>query len=242
MSFEFNGISSNTFGIIVRNIEMSIYSGAKHHLVDMPGMAGSYLFPQKPKGKLIKVDCAIKSNTLTDLSEKAFEIAAWLHQTDWKKLVVPTVPGKYFMVVVKEPVDAQQIITTNLFTIEFETNSFAHGDMITANFVNDEAVVSNAGTYSAPVTIEALFTTSATEFKVTLGTEYIRVVHNFVESDLLKINTETGAVLINNMRAMNKLDWQNSRYFELTPGNNTLNITPTGKCSTTIKYIPRWLL
>jgi phage-related protein len=101
--------------------------------------------------------------------------------------------------------------------------------------------VTNAGTFSAPAIIEATFTGAASEFKVTLGTKYVRVVHDFVLNDTLKIDTGTGAVLINGTRAMDKLDWQNSIFFELAVGNNTLNITPTGKCTATVKHTPRWL-
>ncbi|HBK85339.1 MAG TPA: hypothetical protein DDZ53_04845, partial [Firmicutes bacterium] len=62
---------------------------------------------------------------------------------------------------------------------------------------------------------EATFTGATSEFKVTCGTEYIRVVNNFVLNDTLKIDTGTGAILINGQRAMDKLDWQNSRFFSL---------------------------
>lgn len=237
----FNGICNDEFDIKILNIDVEVFAGAKHKLLDVPGYAGHYLFPQKPKGRRIKVDCILEGSSLSDLSDKAFSVAAWLSQEDWKKLEVHTVPGKYFMAVVIDPVDPRQIIATRQFSIMFYAQAFAYGDITTNNFVNDTATINNLGTYPAPAIIEATFTDAATEFKVTLGTKYVRVVDDFVLNDTLKIDTSTGAVLINGTRAMDKLDWQNSIFFELAKGDNTLNITPTGKCTATVKHTPRWL-
>jgi len=67
------------------------------------------------------------------------------------------------------------------------------------------------------------------------------VVHDFVLNDTLKIDTGTGAILINGIRAMDKLDWQNSHFFNILPGANYLSITPTGKCIAKMKHTPTWL-
>ncbi len=239
--FIFNGKSNDDFDIKVLDIQADIFAGMKHKILDAPGRAIQHLFPQKPAGRRIVIECIIEKSSLTDLSSKALDIAAWLAQDDWKKLELHTVPGKHFMAVLVEPVDTRQILLSKQFTITFEAHPFVYGDIVTTAFVDDTAVVINEGAYPSPVIIEATFVAPSADIKVAWGTKLIRITNNFIVNDVLKIDTNTGAVLINGQRAMDKLDWQNSIFFELAKGDNTLNITPTGKCTATVKHTPRWL-
>jgi len=211
------------------------------HYVQVPGKFGSILFPRELADRRIEIDCAFIEDSLTDLRTKARSIAAWLYTTDRAKLSFDDDPGKYYMAKLASAVDFEHLALMGQFSLSFVCEPLAYGEQVTTNFVNDMATVVNAGTYSAPAIIEAIFTAAASEFKVTLGTEYVRVVYDFNLNDTLKIDTGTGAVLINGTRAMDKLDWQNSIFFELAVGYNTLSITPTGKCTATIKHTPRWL-
>ena len=179
--------------------------------------------------------------SLADIRTKARDIAAWLNVTDRATLSFDDETGKTYKAKLASAVDFDHIGNMGQFSLAFNCEPLAYGEQVTANFVSDSVTVANAGTFPTPAIIEATFTDSATEFKVTLGTKYVRVVDDFVLNDTLKIDTSTGAVLINGTRAMDKLDWQNSRYFELAVGGNTLSITPTGKCTASIKYTPRWL-
>ena len=239
--FTYNGKSNDELGIKVINIRMSLFGGMKHELVDLPSIDEPYLFPQKPRKREISIDCVLSQNSNSELETKTQAIVECLAQNTWKKLELHTKAGKHFKAIVIEPVDEEHIATNKLFTINFVALPYAYGSEQTTNFVNDSATVANTGTYSAPVIIEATFTSAASEFKVLLGSKYVRVVDSFVLNDTLKIDTGTGAVLINGSRGMNKLDWQNSVFFELATGNNTLSITPTGRCTATVKHTPRWL-
>jgi len=178
---------------------------------------------------------------LADIRIKARSIAAWLNATDRGTLNFDDEPGKSYKGKLASAVDLDHTGRLGQFSLTFICEPLAYGTEATTNFANDSATVANAGTYSAPAIIEATFTDVASEFKVTLGTEYVRVVHDFVLNDTLKIDTGTGAILLNGSRAMDKLDWQNSIFFELAVGNNTLSITPTGRCTATVKHTPRWL-
>ena len=111
-----------------------------------------------------------------------------------------------------------------------------------ANFVNDTVTANNQGTFESQPVFAATFTAAAAEWKVTgPGDNYIRVVHGFKSGDTLEVNAATGAILINSNRAMDKLDWQNSRWFPLRVGESTLNVTPTGVCTTRVSWVPRYL-
>jgi len=209
--------------------------------VQVPGKFGSILFPRELADRRIEIDCAFVGSSLADIRTKARDIAAWLHTTDRANLSFDDETGKTYKAKLASAVDFDHIGKMGRFSLSFVCEPLAYGEQVTANFASDSATVNNAGTFPTPAIIEATFTDAASEFKVALGTEYVRIVHAFVATNTLKIDTGTGAVLINGTRAMDKLDWQNSIFFELAVGNNTLSITPTGKCTATIKHTPRWL-
>jgi len=209
--------------------------------VQVPGRNGSILFPRELADRRIELDCAFVGSSLADIRAKARDIAAWLHTDDRANLSFDDEPGKSYKGKLASAVDLDHTGRLGQFSLTFICEPLAYGEQVTANFVSDSVTVANAGTFPTPAIIEATFTDVASEFKVTLGTKYIRVVHDFVLNDTLKIDTGTGAVLINGTRAMDKLDWQNSRFFDLPVGESTLSITPTGRCTATVKHTPRWL-
>jgi len=209
--------------------------------VQVPGRQGSILFPRELADRRIDIDCAFMEPSLADIRTKARDIAAWLNVTDRANLSFDDEPGKSYKGKLASAIDLDHAGRLGQFSLTFICEPLAYGGQVTADFAGDSVTVTNAGTFSALPIIEATFTGAATEFKVTLGTEYIRVVHDFVLNDTLKIDTGTGAVLINGTRAMDKLDWQNSRFFDLPVGESTLSITPTGRCTATVKHTPRWL-
>lgn len=211
------------------------------YYVQVPGRQGSILFPRELADRRIELDCAFVEPSLADIRTKARDIAAWLYTDDRANLSFDDETGKTYKGKLASAVDFDHIGKMGQFSLSFVCEPLAYGEQVTANFASDSATVNNAGTFPTPAIIEATFTGAATEFKVTLGTKYVRVVHDFVLNDTLKIDTGTGAILLNGSRAMDKLDWQNSIFFELAVGNNTLSITPSGKCTATVKHTPRWL-
>ena len=209
--------------------------------VQVPGRQGSVHFPRELNDRHIDLDCAFVEANLPNLRTRAREIAAWLYTQGREILSFDDEPGKHYKGKLLLSVDFSHLATMGEFRITFLCEPLAYGELVSTNFANDAATVTNAGTYQAQAIIEATFTGATSEFKVTCGTEYIRVVNNFVLNDTLKIDTGTGAILINGQRAMDKLDWQNSIFFDLAVGENTLSITPTGKCTATVKHTPRWV-
>ena len=240
MGITFNSKHSSIFGLGAK-VKRPLLPGNSDNYISPPGRSGSILFPGKPRDRFIPVDFGFMPASKALFRAKVWEIAAWLYTDEREVLTIDDEPGKYYIGKIEDQIDLEQAFVLGKFSVVFRCEPFAYGEQITVDFVSDTAIVANAGSYQTPAIIEATFTGAATEFKVTLGTEYVRVVHDFEVNDTLKIDTGTGAVLINGNRAMDKLDWQNSIFFELATGNNTLSITPTGKCTATIKHTPRWL-
>ena len=241
MNFTFNGISSDSFGIIVRDIKRPLLPGQNDNYLQIPGRHGSYLFNRELNDRIIEIDCVLADDTMESLRNKLRQIAVWLYVDERKPLSFADELDKYYLAKLDGVIDVEQIIAIGQFTLRFRCEPFAYGEDVNGFFEGDTVVVNNPGTFEAQPIFKATFTASTSEWKVNLDTNYIRIVNDFQSGDVLVVNTETGAITINGGKALNKLDWQNSEFFAIPPGENTLAITPTGMCTAMITFKPRWL-
>lgn len=239
--FVFNGVNSDTFGIIVLEKKRPVLPDANDSYLQIPGRHGSYLFAKELGDRIIEIECALPEKNLEELRSTIRDIAAWLYTTERKPLSFMDETDKYYMAKVDGAIELEQILSLGRFIVRFRCEPFAYGGEIQASFQNDSVTVNNHGSFEALPSFEATFTASATEWRVSLGAKYVRVIHNFQAGDVLEISNATGLVLINGARALDKLDWQYSEFFSLLPGVNTLNISPTGVCTAQISFVPRWL-
>ncbi len=210
--------------------------------VQVPGRQGAIHFPRELADRHIDLDCAFVEVTLPDLRTRAREIAAWLHTTNRAILSFDDEPDKYYRGKLLLSVDFAHLSTMGEFSLTFVCEPLAYGAEVTVDFTNDAVTVNNQGTFESQPVFAATFTAAAAEWKVTgPGDNYIRVVHGFKSGDTLEVNAATGAILINGTRAMDKLDWANSRWFPLRVGETSLAIEPVGVCTTRVSWIPKYL-
>jgi len=239
--FTYNGTHSSAYNIIMKSANRQLLPANADIFIEIPGRHGSHHVPGKLQDRIITLDCQYVKTTLALLRSNARSVAAWLYTNDRASLVFDDEPGKTYTGKYTGSVDLENAFAKGAFSLTFRCEPFAESTEVTTNFAGDAANITNSGTAEAEPYFLATFTASASEWKVTLGTDYIRVVDTFTAGDTLEITTETGAVLINSARAMDKLDWQNSRFFTLPVGTASLTITPTGKCSVVMKHTPKFL-
>jgi len=244
LGYTFNNTHSiNDHGVrmLVEGMSTQILPARRDQFVEMPGMDGSYLFPGPLSDRIITRKCVVNESSPMALRTKARQIAAWLNTSTWAQLIFDDEPDVYYLAKVVNEIEEEQIISLGAFAVQWRCSPLAIGTEVTEGFVSDAVTVTNSGTYETFPVFAVVFTATATEWKVTLGTKYIRVVNAFAIGNTLEVNCATGAVLINGSRAMDKLDWQNSEFFALAVGNNALAITPANKCTATVKFSPRFL-
>ena len=237
----FNGQHSGDFGIIMLSRNRVLLPAVQDEYKEIPGRDGSHLFPGTLQDRIIEIECTIPEATLPALRAKARQVAAWLHTADRAQLSFDDEPERFYWAKLANQVDLAQTIAMGRFTLLFRCLPLAYGAEVTENFISDLAAIDNIGTYDALPVFEATFTETAAEWKVTYGTKYIRVVRAFAIGDVLTVNCETGAVLVNGVRALSNLDWQNSQFFSLPPGASGLEITPSLVCTASLMFKPRWL-
>ena len=239
--FSFNGHHCSEFGLAVKNRNRQLLPAVNDRYLEIPGRHGSYHFPGELQDRVIELECAFMGASRENLREKAREIAAWFYTKEKAVLSFDDEPGKYYYAKLDGAIDTEQLSVLATFSLVFRCEPLAYGEDEEVFFEGNTALVNNQGTFEALPVFSATFTSTASEWKVSLGTKYIRVVHSFQVGDTLEVNCATGAVLINGGRALDKLDWQNSEFFALPPGENTLAITPTGICTAMVTFKPRWL-
>jgi predicted phage tail component-like protein len=121
-----------------------------------------------------------------------------------------------------------------------DTTYLVHFDDTLA--VTNDTTVTNSGTYKTYPVVTVKFTASASEYKITgPNGDYVRVVTSFAAGDELVIDFDKHYVTLNGVSAMPYLDWKNSKFFELQPGDNNLTCTPDNVALVTTTWKPRWL-
>lgn len=240
MGLTFNGVHCSTFGLKAK-VTRPLLPGNSDTYTDVPGRAGSILYPGKPKDRYIPVEFGFMPGSRAEFRSRVWEISAWLYTEERKILICDDEPDKYYIGKIEDQIDLEQAYLLGQFSIVFRCEPFAYGTEVISYFADDTVTVTNVGTAGTEPYFQSTLTATAAEWKVALGTDYVRVVHDFQIGDELIMNFATGAILLNGARAMNLLDWQNSRFFFLPPGESTMNITPAGKSTTLLKYTPKWL-
>ncbi|ABO51107.1 phage putative tail component [Desulforamulus reducens MI-1] len=239
--FSFKGRHCSEYGVIMRSKNRPILSGVNDSYLQIPGRHGTYLFGGELADRTIDLECAILAGSLPDLRSKFREISSWLYSPKRENLVFDDELDKYYLAKLDGQIDVEQARATGKFDLKFRCEPLAYGGDIENLFINDQVTVFNQGTYEALPLFQSTFIQPATEWRVNKATEYIRVVRGFAPGDVLEVNCATGAILLNSVRILESLDWQNSIFFAFPPGEHTLNIAPAGVCNTKIIYKPRWL-
>ena len=242
ITFTYDGISSSEFGIIVKNVRRQILPGNNHVLVNIPGRASSYVMPREPKDRSIDIECIITSNSFEGLRQKILNIADWLQQDEHKILDFSDQPGKYYRAILVDPIDEDQILTMSRFVISFVAEPYLYGGEERRDFVNDYVEFEKENGVPVLPRFEISFFADAAEWKITnANNNYIRIVNSFHEGDIMEINCKTGAIYINGIVAMDKLDWQYSRmdkfYLSII---NRLQVTPADISNTSIFWVPEY--
>ena len=240
--FTFNNHHCTDFGIIMKSKNRQLLPEPNDTYIQPPGRQGSVLYAHGLQDRIIEIDCAYIETSLPDIRSKARKIAAWLYTRDRVILSFDDEPDIYYRCKLASKVDFEHIAKIAKFTLIFRCEPLAYGGEENQTFVGDSAAVDNQGTLETFPRFMATFINTVGEWKVAnQDGDYIKIVHDFEIGDTLEVNCQTGAILINDTRALDKLDWQNSRFFSLRAHENTLSITPTIRCNTTVYWTPSYL-
>lgn len=243
--FTFAGEHCSTYHLRLLKSPVSLLPATRDRVIVLPGRHGALRLPPDFAERNLSLVCWLEARSASELHTRFERLRAWLNPLRGEqKLLFDYVPGRYYLATwAGSGLDAEIKARQGLFTLEMvcpDPFSYAAEEKQVA-FSAANAVVNNAGTHEALPVFAVSFTTAASEWRVTLGARYLRVVHAFKLGDTLDVDSATGKVLINGVTALDKLDWQNSEFFALPPGQSTLGIMPAGVCTATVRFRERWL-
>jgi len=119
LTFTFDGINSETYGLFVRNDPRYILPEIENYTESIPGRPGVYDYGKKLEAGTLEIECIIEADTPEDLRQKARAIAAWLNTPDVRPLVFSDEPDKTYYARVMNGIDLERELTLGNPTITF---------------------------------------------------------------------------------------------------------------------------
>lgn len=239
--FIFNGSHSNSFGVVAKSKNRQVLPAANDVYLQIPSRDGSYLIAGELSDRIIELECGLDGVTLEDLRIKMRAIAAWLNTGARVQLIFDDEPDKYYLAKLNGSIDLSQKFVLGEFSLSFKCEPYAYALTPKIQTVIDGAItVTNAGTTPAYPKYTVIFTAAATEYKLTLGSNYVHVIRNFAIGDSLVIDCALNKITVNNGNTMANLDL-GSRFFALPVGGSTVVRLPVGGAQVTVNYKERWL-
>lgn len=242
--FSYNGIHANTLGIRVIKITRHPLPTISN-IYKEQALNGLFFIRQKHTQREIEVEFNLIGATESNLRQLVSNIGSWLNTKKPASLIFDdTNTIEYFAVVESIEVDEELNIGTG--TLKFicpDPYSYSTTTTEVSNTGNSTAqtskAVSIAGNIDVYPIIEVTFTGTSTNFKYTLGSQFINIISGFASGNVLVIDHEKNLVTINGVNKMSSLSLD-SQFFELKPGANTVvfeKFSGTAK----IKYKNRYL-
>jgi len=245
----FNGKHSSDFGLIMKSYR-NIKPSMRKREIEIPGKDGSYTFPSSSYNKRIisckfsLIDCA----TLEELRQKAREISNWLSAEE-TALEFDDEQGKIYTATVYNAIDAEEIATMQEFTVEFECQPFAIGEIETHGkyiYGYEEYTVTNIGTKEIGLGSQqgAFFiikiTGSFDNFSISMNGKTISYNTAITDSEII-IDNCNATIKENNVNVIHNAEGDLGDFLTLNTGDNLVIVDGTNlDVEITFEFKPLW--
>jgi len=236
----FNGINLTPY-LRIKSIRGRGLAPNSLTLIEVSGMDGAYFSKKRKPIRVIEIEVDIRANNREEIRKKITELNGLLSVKEPVPIVFPDEPEKTYFGIPEATDEGNEYTFLHQGTLTIICpDPYAYGEEQTVTFTNGEGSPNVKGTAKTLPIITAIFTGSATEFKISLDDQFVRVIRNFVAGDELIIDNVRKKILYNGNLAMPTLDLY-STWIELSPGAQTLTVEPTGVADVEMKYTERWL-
>lgn len=250
IGLKFNNKHSFTdFGLILKSYR-NIKPASRKKEIEIPGKDGSYTFPSSSYDKRI-LNCKfslIDCTTLQELRLRAREISDWLSAEN-ANLEFDDEQGKIYTATVFNSIDPDEITTMQEFTVEFECQPLAQGNLSTHGryvFGYEEYAVNNPGTQKL-----GLFSQEGSHFtvRVTGSFDTFSISMNgltigydvAIASSEIVIDNCIGTVKENGVNVISNCSGDIGQFLTLIAGDNLVIIDGTNlDAEVTIEFKPQW--
>lgn len=255
-SFSFNGVSSESLGLICKSVKRPLLPAIKQSSNDSKAMSGIHDREEHEyDSRQITMKIQFKENSFENLRTKTHAIAAWLSQSVRKVLIINDEPDKYYLGKVVYDTDFNFIIdrletgTADItfvcqpfaYAITTETVLFDSGDLPNCTFTNPGNRIIN---YKSPPGSLYQIRIIGSWTVLTLTSNGYSITHtaNVTNKLLLIDNVELEAYLAG-VNALNELTGDIDDFLNIISGSNVITVSGTNLNITSIEvnYIPLWI-
>jgi len=244
--FTYNGVHSNTYGIVAKSIKRPLLPSLVKRELTVPGRDGTYDFEDNTfESSIIEVELKFIGTSIANLRSKAREIAFWLSGRDGRKnLIFDDEPTKYYDAKIYSDIGLTNLFALGECSVQFECQPFAYettSSEYTLSITADvTATLTNNGTFTAlPVIV---LSGSFTALTITQGTATLTYSAAMTADQTLTIDCTDFTVLLDTTNAMASISGSAAADFiELATGSSTLIFSGTAlNLTASITFIPRY--
>lgn len=248
-----NNIPSSTQDyLIIGEIVRDPIGGIRTTLMDVPGMEGAWVFPQKRGMRKITVNISISAPTQELLREAVADFAEWIDVENEAKLAISDDPGIYHLATLESIEPEGEWRGLARFTARWSAQPYSLADTVTTeSWTDDESHTHSwspdTGALVYPVIQITPNNGSLTDFTLTTNGEQLSYEGgNILSGNSITINSITGVVTAGpntDTELTGAFDPDDlilqyvvgSTFPELMPGvTNTIQFTRTGGTATSI--------
>jgi predicted phage tail component-like protein len=256
-SFSFNGVESSTFGLVCKSVKRPLLPAAKVNRIEIPGASGAHDFEDDSyELRSVTMQIAYIGTSYEELRARARQIAAWLANNTWSRLIINDEPDKYYLAKVTSEIDLQSLWESGSADITFDCQPFAYSiaevtftQQLVGADVETNYVFSNPGTrkidFRSPPgsKFNITVTGSWTLLSFVIGNGEKVLYYGYAgNNSTLVLNNVDMEITQDGENTFSMLDGDIDTFLSIDPGINTLGIGATdADITVTVEFIPLWM-
>lgn len=242
-SFYFRDRWSNEFPwLVVNKIDSPILPPIEQKIVSVPDRVGGFHIGRSKGTRTESIKITVFGDSQDDLATKKRILANWLDTDAPQRFLYSYEPQMEYQAILDGETNLDKIVADGETILTFLIpDPVAQGATKSANLASVSNMILYEGTEKGFPIFIVTFTQTSTNFDLTHFESGNRVylVRSFAVNDRLVIDNRNGKVTLNGVLAMEYLSII-SDYIYFTPGNNTININPSGKATITAEWRERF--
>jgi len=245
-AFTFNNIHTSGFKLVCRSVKRPLLSSARTKRVDLVGVSGAFDFPD-PEYNLRNITMRIMyiGQNYEELRTRARDIAVWLAQDNWSKLILDDEPDKYYLAKVTSELDLQSFYESGAVDVIFDCQPFAYSlTEESLTITNETQQITVVGTRKinsrSPVGSKFLLTADITDslLSITVNDQTLRYRDGPVGT--LVIDSVQMTASVANQNVFPFLSGDIDKFFTLYPGINNIFYSGYAENGILLDYIPMY--
>lgn len=252
-SFSFNSVESSAYSLVCKSVKRPLLPAAKVNRIEIPGASGAYDFDDDSyELRSVTMQIAYIGTSYEELRTRARQIAAWLANNTWNRLIINDEPDKYYLAKVTSEIDLQSLWESGTADITFDCQPFAYSlDELTFIF---EVTGTKACSFTNPGTRKIDFRSpqgskfiisvmgSWASLNFALNGQSLTYSQSGNSNAVVQIDNIDMSVIQNGGNSFDKLDGDIDTFLSIIPGDNVLTVGGSGlNISMSIIFIPMWI-